>query len=289
MKSYFEKVDMPDEAFKIKSFHSNTMEQVIEVHPHWHTEVEILYYVKGCAMQQINEQFFIAEEGDLVIIAKDRLHSTYSYKGIECDILVIMFDACDLLDLTVKKNNLSVSVYGSSTSFLNPIKTSGGYGKAMLNSLKEIHNELSGKAIAYNTIIKSHLYGITGLLIRNHPYETNENILKTDQNLKQILLKTFNLIDEYFFEDISLTKAASISNLSIAHFCRLFKKATGMTFNNYLTFYRVNRAEKMLNMQKTITEIALECGFGSLSSFIRNFKKYKNCTPSSYRRSPSLD
>ena len=76
-----------------------------------------------------------------------------------------------------------------------------------------------------------------------------------------MLEKTFDLIDISYFEDVSLKKAALVSNLSIQHFCRLFKKTTGMTFNDYLSFYRVNRAEKLLHSQKKITEIALECGF----------------------------
>ncbi len=70
---------------------------------------------------------------------------------------------------------------------------------------------------------------------------------------------------------------------SVSHFCRLFKRTTGMTFTAYLSLYRVNRAEEMLSSPCSITEIAYACGFNSPVSFIRSFKQYKNTTPSASR------
>lgn len=96
MESYFEKVTMPDENFKIKSSVASTSNYMLEVHPHWHNEIEILYYIDGYAKQQVNDYSFIAKPGDIVIISSDQIHSTYSFQGEECNILVIMFDASTL-------------------------------------------------------------------------------------------------------------------------------------------------------------------------------------------------
>jgi AraC-like DNA-binding protein len=46
----------------------------------------------------------------------------------------------------------------------------------------------------------------------------------------------------------------------------------------------VNQAEKMLNSEEALSEIAFECVFGSVSSFIRNFKKYRGSAPSDYKK-----
>lgn len=286
MKSTCEKVIMPDERFRIKSFISSTFEHVIAVHPHWHSEIEILYIINGCAKQQVNEHFFTTEAGDIVIINKDQLHSTYSYQGSKCEILVIMFDSSDFIDylVTQQNNDRSVEIFENYVLFKNPIRSDSELGKLLLGFIFDIHEELNNKHNAYQYIVKSLLYRMAGTLIRNDLYQVECSNIKNIRLTRQVLEKTFKLIDESYFEEIDLKKAASISNLSIPHFCRLFKKTTGMTFNDYLSFYRVNRAERMLHLRKTITEVALECGFGSLSSFIRNFKKYKKCTPSNYKK-----
>jgi AraC-like DNA-binding protein len=167
--------------------------------------------------------------------------------------------------------------------FENPIKAEIGVAKQILDCIFQIKEELEMRGRAYENQIRSLLYKILVMVERNNLYKIYRNDDRKKRAVRQMLESTFKLIDLSFSEEINLKMAAAISNLSVPHFCRLFKKATGMTFNDYLSFYRVNRAEKLLGTQKKITEIALECGFGSVSSFLRNFKKYKNCTPTVYR------
>ncbi len=285
MESYYEVVNMPDSRFRLKSFISPGLEHMIEVHSHWHPEVEILYFTQGQARQQVNDNYFIAEPGDMVVIGKDQLHSTYSYNGTTCNVLVIMFDSLDFFELTADKGEQAmVQVFGNSMWVRNPIKPWNRSWGVLSDCVQEIHKEFSARNTSYQYIIKSLLYRMAGVLIRDGLFDVCLRDEKNIIEIRQMLNKTFELIDGSYSDRISLKKAASNSNLSVPHFCRLFKKASGMTFNDYLTFYRINRAEKMLGMQKTLTEIALECGFGSVSSFIRNFKKFKRCTPSSYKK-----
>lgn len=282
MELYFEKVIMPDEGLRIRSGVSSASEHMIEVHPHWHNEVEILFFINGYAKQQVDDHIFIAEPGDIVIISSDQIHSTYSYQESKCDILVVMFDAANLFGN--QANQVSTQSYGNTVHFKNPIKTSEDLGKCLLESINQINKELIEKKDSYAGMIMSYLFKLTSLLKRYNLYEIHSKNEKNVNIIKQTLQKTFTLIDKNYAEDISLVLAAAASNLSIPHFCRLFKKATGMTFTDYLNFYRVLHAEKLLSSSKTITDISLECGFGSTSSFIRSFKKYKHCTPSSFRR-----
>lgn len=284
MDSYCENVHMPDQQFKIKSFLVSLSEQNSKVHPHWHQEVEILYFLEGCAKQQVNEHFYTAEAGDIIIIARDQLHSTYTFQGSECTVLTIQFDRDGLLDTAIPdKERDMASSFSNFIVFDNPVKSHTNEGKILLECILEIHQELSSKKEGYQYIIQSMMYKIIGIAARSRCYKVLSNDYPVKQQTRKMLEKTFKLIDEAYFEDISLKKAALESNLSVTHFCRLFRKATGMTFNDYLMFYRVNRAEKLLYSSRTITEIAMDCGFGSMSSFIRNFKKYKNCTPSEIR------
>ena len=88
----------------------------------------------------------------------------------------------------------------------------------------------------------------------------------------------------HYGEDITLDDVAGAVSLSAGHFSKLFSKINGMSFSSYLTLTRIEKAQAALaETDKSITEIAFECGFGSFSTFSRSFRKLCGCTPGSYR------
>jgi AraC-like DNA-binding protein len=93
------------------------------------------------------------------------------------------------------------------------------------------------------------------------------------------------LIEERHAEELSLIDVARAVNASTFHFCKMFKKATGMTFTEYLSLVRVAKAKKLLaNPQARISEIAYEAGFASLTHFNRMFKRITGQSPSEFRQ-----
>ena len=72
--------------------------------------------------------------------------------------------------------------------------------------------------------------------------------------------------EQHIETELSVAAAAKIACMSYYHFCRLFKKVIGKTFVEYQNFIRIRRAEKLLiTTDRTITNIAFETGFGSVS------------------------
>ncbi len=75
-----------------------------------------------------------------------------------------------------------------------------------------------------------------------------------------------------------------LSGFSKFYFSRLFKQFTNVSFYKYVNQKRIEKAAKMLTEPNiSITNVALSCGFESLSSFIRMFKIVKGCTPTEFR------
>ena len=84
--------------------------------------------------------------------------------------------------------------------------------------------------------------------------------------------------------DVSLQEVAKAVNTSTFYFCKLFKKATGLTFTDYLSRVRIERAKNLLlNPNLRVSEIAYEVGFQSLTHFNRMFRKLTGQSPSAYR------
>ncbi|MCU0791668.1 MAG: PocR ligand-binding domain-containing protein [Opitutaceae bacterium] len=84
-------------------------------------------------------------------------------------------------------------------------------------------------------------------------------------------------------EDIGLEEVAKAVNMSSFYFCKSFKKATGMTFTNYLARVRVEKVKSLLiNPHKRVSEAAFEAGFQSLSQFNRVFRRIAGQSPKIY-------
>ena len=84
--------------------------------------------------------------------------------------------------------------------------------------------------------------------------------------------------------DVSLQDFAKTVNTSTFYFCKLFTKATGLTFTDYLSRVRIEKAKNLLlNPNLRISEVAYEVGFLSLTHFNRMFRKLTGQSPSAWR------
>ncbi len=85
---------------------------------------------------------------------------------------------------------------------------------------------------------------------------------------------------------ITVEIMASIAHLSASHFARVFKAETGKAPMEYVQGLRLERAKKLLLAgDKSMTEIALDCGFGSPSYLSACFQRQYKMAPSEYQRS----
>ena len=88
----------------------------------------------------------------------------------------------------------------------------------------------------------------------------------------------------HFRESINVADAALIAGYTPNYFNTYFRKQMGVPFGEYLRQMRLNYAENLLRSGTlSISEIAYESGFGSLSHFSRSFRKKHGCSPLEYR------
>ncbi|HVU24448.1 MAG TPA: PocR ligand-binding domain-containing protein [Opitutus sp.] len=91
-------------------------------------------------------------------------------------------------------------------------------------------------------------------------------------------------IAEHQDNEIALNDVARAANMSGFYFCKVFKKATGLTFTDYLARTRTERVKQLLlNPHTRVSEAAYAAGFQSLSQFNRVFRRIVGESPSDYR------
>ena len=98
------------------------------------------------------------------------------------------------------------------------------------------------------------------------------------------LLRARDAMDRTFSQPGEIPALAAIALVSEAHFIRTFKDVFGETPHRYLQRRRVERSMFLLReTERSVTDICLEVGFGSLGTFSRTFRDIVGSSPSDYR------
>lgn len=93
-----------------------------------------------------------------------------------------------------------------------------------------------------------------------------------------------NFVQSHVDEPVTLARVAHHVHVSPFYFCKLFKKATGMTLTEYVARVRVEKAKALLvDPSLRISEVVFAAGFGSIPRFNSVFKHHVGMPPTEYR------
>lgn len=94
----------------------------------------------------------------------------------------------------------------------------------------------------------------------------------------------YNYILQHYNSDISLEQVAGAAYMTPQAFCRYFKKHTRVTFVTFLNEFRINEACKKLidGSYESVSSVAYDCGFNSITNFNRVFKSTTGKSPKEY-------
>jgi AraC-like DNA-binding protein/ligand-binding sensor protein len=113
---------------------------------------------------------------------------------------------------------------------------------------------------------------------------SNQILVQRENTEPMAITRAKQFIQENQSADLSLGQVAKAVNTSTFYFCKMFKKATGLNFTDYVSRLRIEKAKNLLlNRNLRVSEIAYEVGFQSLTHFNRVFKKIMGQSPTEYR------
>jgi len=114
--------------------------------------------------------------------------------------------------------------------------------------------------------------------------KSNQLVVQQANAEPPIIARARQFIREHYTEDLPLGRISSAVNTSPFYFCKQFRKATGVSFIEFLTRTRTEKAKNLLlNPNLRVSEIAFAVGFQSLTHFNRAFKKIVGQSPTRYR------
>lgn len=113
---------------------------------------------------------------------------------------------------------------------------------------------------------------------RNYRFRDYEDGLS-----KQQLRQAIDYIQAHLSEKLSLNDIANELGISQYYFCYLFKRSTGMSPHQFLIRQRVERAKHLLRQpERTVTSVAMDCGFANQSHFARCFRQCTGMNPKQF-------
>lgn len=98
----------------------------------------------------------------------------------------------------------------------------------------------------------------------------------TRPQLKRVLVR----MEEDVQQRVSLSELATLTGLSVSHFCRAFKESTGLAPYKWHLDAKIRKAQRLIiDGDKSLAEIASELGFADQSHFTRTFRRSVGSTP----------
>jgi AraC-like DNA-binding protein/ligand-binding sensor protein len=113
---------------------------------------------------------------------------------------------------------------------------------------------------------------------------TNQLVLERQNTEPPLVQRAREYIDKHKMEPLSLSAVAQAAGASVFHFCKVFRKSTGLKFTDYVARVRLEDArKKLLNPNRRVSEVAYDVGFQSLTQFNRMFKRVFGQSPTEFR------
>ncbi|WNS44074.1 AraC family transcriptional regulator [Paenibacillus sp. MMS20-IR301] len=253
----------------------------IEYLAHWHNDLELVLVLEGSIRMGINSDTRLLQAGDLAVCSSGDIHY-YDSKDSSSTLLLIIFNPSLIGFPAGWPQNMRLS----SPFKEQPDSPENGPIHLRLSAvMQELLQEYTLKLPQHEQLVMGLLHELCALLLRHMPLDTvNPHRDKRRMTNMKIMQGVLQFLDSNYMHPVTLADAAKHANMSLFYFSRFFKSISGMSYIAYLNSIRVNQAEYLLlNTDKSILDIALECGFSNIRTFNRVFKQVKLRTPSELR------
>lgn len=252
---------------------------------HWHKYVEIVTLPIGTNFEvsplfRIQQTEYRLAPGDLLFFWPGELHEIV--KNTEHHVIGLQFSTSLFLELPefgALFNHFRTFHHIKFSEFPDLAQTMGTHLKHMV--------ELRDNAAPFHTI--ETLISLYEMFIAfgNFVQALDKDKLETAENSPNSnkIKDVCKYITEHYEKDLTLDSIADYAGFSPYYFSRIFKKETGYNFVEYVTSQRIKQAQILLaDSSLSITDVAYQAGFKSISTFNRVFLREKNCSPREYRK-----
>ena len=244
---------------------------------HDQSAIEILLTLEGMVTYTIEDKVYQVRKGEILIIPQDTAHSLTMEEGSSRYLYLFEPDA-----IMTMRDIKSMAIYFNKPFHLRDGSDAHVRIRELLLRAKDLYEkrELMWNTACYSCILR--VYATLGqrYLSGIRP-RTADNMRNMDS---EVINAVMTYINNHYREELSLENVAGFAGFSRYYFSRSFKKQTGYSFKDYLCQKRLQVAmDLLIRTNRSMRDVAIESGFGSVATFNRVFREKKGCTPTQYR------
>lgn len=279
MKAQFEQLaPLPEASFRVFLYEGAEFDAPW----HYHPEYELTVILESQGMRYVGNSMESYDAGDLVLLGANLPHcwKNTPETGVTARSIVVQWP-----ERLLGEGWLEAPEFKSVKKLLQQAGQGVRFPSAAAEHVRENLQKMLGQPPFRRMIlfleIMEFLAGVQGthvLCEQGFEYPLN---YEDNQRINTV----YNFIRENYHERITLARVAALVHMSEEAFSRFFSRIMRKPLFTFLNEYRINMASKMLiETDMQVAEISYACGYESPPFFFRQFKKFADMTPSTYRR-----
>lgn len=273
---FYEKKGYLNEDFKIFYLSDNDF---LQYDFHYHDFHKIMLFLQGNVTYHIEGKAYPLEPGDTVIVHSGDIHKPVLNDNSTYERVIIYLSDEYLRSLSTDTCDIKNFIEYSKQKNANVLRQSVSLHSDNLNSItnrliKNLKSQDFGAEILTKAILTELLVALNRLCLTSDDKLFGINISNSN------ILSVIEYINKNLSEDLNIDLISKEFFMDRYYLMHLFKKETGFTINNYITYKRLSHFNELTKTGLQITEACFECGFKSYSTFSRAYKKYYNTSPS---------
>ena len=250
--------------------HKSHKERGIAYKPHNHSGYEVFLLLKGEVLFMVEGTGYPLKPMDIIITRSDEIHEISYDEVTECDRVVIhiedsFFEKFNCMHYTEIFNNRKIGEN-------NLIHHDSAKKSELFDTLKRLEKYIKSNTGSNEPIVQGVMVELFHQL---NEFKTAAGMIR-NETVKNVM----EYINSNIGESLLLDHLADTFFISKYHLCRSFKKYTGLTVNQYITYRRLMLVRELHSQGKTLSAASIESGFSSYSSFYKAYIKETGYAPS---------
>lgn len=255
---------------------------------HFHNEYEIFFLREGERHFFFDNRAYLVTGGDLILVDTNRVHMTRSISDQDKNHDRIILYVADYRMREFDQKYPSLGLVRFFKEECGVFKLTPQQQQRYMSMYNRLHDEFEhGGPYSPVAIELEVLHYLMDLLRDNYQKSPIKTAAQTSgaRNQYTTVYNVADYISAHFAEPITLDGLAKQFYLSKYHLCRTFKQITGVGITEYINVLRIQRAKQLLEQTNdSVSKIAMEVGYNSITYFEKLFRTYMNISPLQYQK-----